>query len=384
MKNKVLYTINKSELDKLIGILQRDGYRVVGPTVRDGAITYEEIESVRQLPIGWTDSQSPGRYRLNRRNDDHLFGYVVGPHSLKKFFFPPKQRLFGIKRDGESGYIFEARQPDPPRYAFLGVRACDLAAVGVQDRVFKQTMAEPYYAKARDDALFIAVNCTEPGGTCFCGSMGTGPRCSEGFDLALTELRTTFTVEVGTTKGRQLIEALEHETTDANTSHLVDLLMDNAAEHMGRTLDTEDLPDILLKNLSHDHWNEVAKRCMSCSNCTFACPTCFCSNVEDSTDLSGNHAERWRTWGSCFTLEFSYHTGGYSRSTPAARYRQWLTHNLANWHEQFGTSGCVGCGRCITWCPVGIDITKEATTIANDVKRSRANQEAKRLEEVGS
>ncbi len=384
MKNRVLYTIDKRELDKLIGILVRDGFKVVGPTIRDGAITYEEIESTRQLPVGWTDEQEAGKYRLKRRDDDNLFGYVVGPHSLKKFLFPPKQRLFGIKKSGEDGFVFEARQPEPPRYAFLGVRACDLAAVDVQDRVFKQAMSDPYYAKARNEAIFIAVNCPEPGGTCFCASMGTGPRCSTGFDIALTELKTTFTAEVGSTRGQELIEALEHETTDANTSHLVDLMMDIASEHMGRSLDTNDLPSILLENLQHHHWSDVAKRCMSCANCTFACPTCFCSNIEDQTDLTGEHAERWRTWGSCFTLEFSYHTGGYSRSSPAARYRQWLTHKLASWHEQFGVSGCVGCGRCITWCPVGIDITKEATVIADDYRQSRSRQESASLEEVGS
>ncbi len=384
MRNSVLYTIEKGELDKLIGILHRDGYTVVGPTVRDGAIGYEAIESVQQLPIGWTDEQAPGHYRLKRRDDDLYFGHVVGPQSIKKFFFPPKQRLFGIRREGENDYVFEATQPEPPRYAFVGVRACDLAAVRVQDRVFNDVMPDPYYAKARSQAVFIGVNCAEPGGTCFCTSMDTGPRCTQGFDIALTELKSTFTVEVGSDKGRKLLEALEHKTTDANTKHLVDLMMQSAAEHMGRSLNTDGLPEMLLNNLQHPHWDEVAKRCMDCANCTLSCPTCFCSNVEDKTDLTGDHAERWRTWGSCFTLEFSYHTGGYNRSSTAARYRQWLTHKLASWHEQFGTSGCVGCGRCITWCPVGIDITKEANAITDDVKRFRAEQERQRAEEVGS
>jgi ferredoxin len=140
-------------------------------------------------------------------------------------------------------------------------------------------------------------------------------------------------------------------------------MMRNAAEHMGRRLDTAQLPEILLRNQTHPRWDDIADRCLACANCTLACPTCFCSNVEDTSDLTGDHAERWRTWGSCFTLEFSYHTGGYVRSSTRARYRQWMTHKLAGWHEQFGTSGCVGCGRCITWCPVGIDITEEARTL---------------------
>jgi len=93
------------------------------------------------------------------------------------------------------------------------------------------------------------------------------------------------------------------------------------------------------------------------------CPTCFCSTVEDTTDLSGLHAERWRKWDSCFTLDFTYIHGGSIRREGASRYRQWITHKLAHWHDQFGSSGCTGCGRCITWCPVGIDITEEARAI---------------------
>ena len=157
-----------------------------------------------------------------------------------------------------------------------------------------------------------------------------------------------------------MLDRLDHRAADANTRHLVDLTLTNAARHMGRTLDTRGLPQILLNNLEHPHWDKIAQRCQACANCTLVCPTCFCSNVEDTTDLTGDHAERWRTWGSCFTLEFSYHVGGWGRSSIRSRYRQWMTHKLAGWHEQFGTSGCVGCGRCITWCPVGIDLTAEA------------------------
>jgi ferredoxin len=136
-----------------------------------------------------------------------------------------------------------------------------------------------------------------------------------------------------------------------------------AAATITRTLDTAGIRDLLYQNFEHTRWDDVAARCLSCGNCTLACPTCFCSTVEDSSDVAGQRAERWRRWDSCFVQSFSYIHGGSVRMSPRSRYRQWLTHKLASWIDQFGTSGCVGCGRCITWCPVGIDITEEVAAI---------------------
>jgi Fe-S-cluster-containing hydrogenase component 2 len=132
---------------------------------------------------------------------------------------------------------------------------------------------------------------------------------------------------------------------------------------MGRKIDTVGIKELLYSNYEHPRWDQVAARCLSCANCTMVCPTCFCTTVEDVTDLSGEHAERWRKWDSCFTANFSYIHGGNIRATVKSRYRQWMTHKLATWIDQFGESGCVGCGRCITWCPVAIDLTEEVRAI---------------------
>ncbi|MHC4695479.1 MAG: 4Fe-4S dicluster domain-containing protein [Planctomycetota bacterium] len=376
-----MYTIKKDQLDVLIKLLRDEGYDVVGPTVRDHAIVYDRLEAVGDLPRGWTQSSDPGRYRLVQREDDYVFGYVVGPHSWKKYVFPPYVRLFSLRK-GESDFALVADEPRPPQYAFLGVRSCEIAALNINDRVFSADMPDPYYTAVRSRAFVVAVNCSEPAGTCFCTSMGTGPRCHEGFDLALTELSKSFAVEVGTDNGRKFLEKLKYAHADENAQHLAELMMTSASEHMGRALDTTDLPEILLSNTEHSHWEDVAQRCLACASCTLVCPTCFCSSIEDRTDLTGEHARRYRRWASCFSLEFSYQTGGWSRSSVKGRYRQWLTHKLAGWHEQFGTSGCVGCGRCITWCPVGIDITAEASAIADDVRQSRQRKTALATAEV--
>jgi ferredoxin len=219
----------------------------------------------------------------------------------------------------------------------------------------------------------VAVNCSKAGGTCFCVSMNTGPRATSGFDLALTELLDDgghrFLVEVGSERGAALLEELPSRPAADGDEQAADEVIERTASQMGRSLDTTDIRDLLYRNREHPRWDEVADRCLTCGNCTMVCPTCFCSSVEDVTDLAGEEATRVREWESCFTLEHSYVHGGSVRSSNKGRYRQWMTHKLASWIDQFGTSGCIGCGRCITWCPVAIDITEEAAAIrASDLE----------------
>ena len=355
-------------LSQLLAALSGDGYRLIGPTVRDGAIVHAEIDGLESLPRGWTAVQEPGRYRLERRADDALFGYSVGPQSWKQLFFVPRLRLFKLQKT-KDGFQVETEPRAPSRLALIGARSCDLHAIEVQDRTFlKGRFADPDYAARREDVFVVAVNCTQAGGTCFCASMKTGPRATFGFDLALTELEGTphrFVVEVGTQEGEALLQRLQaapRAATPDETS-LADARVEQTARSMGRALDTTGIKELLYRNQEHPRWDQVADRCLACTNCTLACPTCFCGSVEDVSDLDGNTAERWRRWDSCFTLDHSYLHGGSVRGSVKSRYRQWLTHKVASWLDQFGTSGCVGCGRCITWCPVGIDITEELHAI---------------------
>jgi len=359
------------DFQSLLDALSALGYTVVGPTVRDGAIVYDRVATVADLPQGWTDEQAPGVYRLKPRPDAALFGYVVGPHSWKKFVFPPHLRLWQARREGSFGFQVIPEPADPTRYAFLGVRACEVAAMAVQDKVFMPV--DPVYAARRQGAFIVAVQCGQAGATCFCASMRTGPRSRTGFDLALTEVleggRHEFVVEVGSARGAEVLDRLPcHDATPEDKSQ-IDQAEARATSQMGRSLDLEGLRDLLLRNYENPRWDQVAARCLSCANCTLVCPTCFCSTVEDVTDLTGEHAERWRRWDSCFTVEFSHIHGGSVRSSVRSRYRQWLTHKLATWIDQFGTSGCVGCGRCITWCPVGIDITEEIQAIRESERK---------------
>jgi sulfhydrogenase subunit beta (sulfur reductase) len=369
------------ELDRLLELLRADGYRTLGPVVRHGAIVFDDVATSADLPTGVGALQGPGHYRLTQRADEARFGFATGPSSLKPLVFPPKLELVRLRRKDEpsGGRGFEAlpqAEQSAPRVAVLGARACDLAALGVQDRVFLGgDVRDPSYEARRAELLLISVQCTEPGGTCFCVSMGTGPTARAGFDLALTELPATaelphrFVVEVGSPRGAALVLRLGLGAAADGDVELAATLHEEAKGKMGRSLDAEAAPSLLRASLEHPHWDEVASRCLSCASCTLACPTCFCADVRDVTTLSGD-AERHRVWDSCFTMEHAYVHGGTVRPSTAARYRQWLTHKLDTWIEQFGTSGCVGCGRCITWCPAGIDLTAELAALAAPAARA--------------
>jgi len=373
--------VGRDGLDALIAALRGDGYAVIGPRVRDGAVVHEPVESTADLPVGVTDEQDAGRYRLTTGPEETLFGYSVGPHGWKRALYPPRQTLWTAARDGEGGFTVETPDEPPPRQALFGVRPCELNALRIHDRVFgverhdagrgAQPFTDQGYAARRAEAFVVAVNCGRAGGTCFCVSMGGGPRAERGYDLAVTEISRNgwhdFLVEAGSGRGAAILAALPGRRAEVYDVQAAQAVTDAARDQMGRAM-VPGAAELLAANLEHPRWQEVAARCLSCANCTMVCPTCFCSTMEDLTDLPGERTERVRRWDSCFTLDFSYIHGGSIRQSTASRYRQWITHKLSSWHEQFGTSGCVGCGRCITWCPVGIDITEEARAIHDSAR----------------
>jgi len=360
--------LEASAFSRLIEALVRRGYNVVGPVRRDGAIVYSEIESAADLPAGWSDEQDAGRYRLKERGDGAIFGFALGPQSWKKYFHPADVLLWSAER--ENGGFRILNPPAAPRrpFALLGVRACELAALRIQDRVLLgNPHTDPIYQARRDGAFVVAVQCTGAAATCFCASMGTGPRVESGFDLVLTELlaggRHRFLVETGSQRGTEVLSELACAPATGEDRETAQKAVEEAAHRQVRNIDTTDIRDLLYQSFDHPEWDRVAERCLACANCTMVCPTCFCTTVEDLTDITGDHAERRRRWDSCFTLSFSYIHGGSVRASGKSRYRQWMTHKLASWIDQFGSSGCVGCGRCITWCPAGIDIAQEAAAI---------------------
>jgi NAD(P)H-flavin reductase/formate hydrogenlyase subunit 6/NADH:ubiquinone oxidoreductase subunit I len=358
--------LRRDALEDLIAALHDDGRTVIGPTIAEGAIIYDEIRTADDLPIGWRDEQAPGSYRLAETGDQRAFGFSVGPTSWKRYTFPSRVPI-GAAREDEDGLSFQPVAMDPPSLAFFGVRGCELAALRIHDRVLADgPVADPDYVARRSAALVIAVECSVAGATCFCTSMGTGPEVArDAADLILTELDDGFVVRAGSDAGRALAERLPLEPAGTERRERARASVARVRAAIGDPVAIDGLRDRLLARLESPRWEEVAERCLACANCTMVCPTCFCTSVSQRSDLERGDSVAERSWDSCFSGDFAKVAGGNFRSRRQDRYRQWLTHKFATWVDQFGTFGCVGCGRCITWCPVGIDVREELAAIAS-------------------
>ena len=360
--------LSKPDLQKLFDSLRKLGYETLGPHIEDGAIAYGPIQTIEDLPRGYTSQQEAGRYQVVYTGHGRDFDITPGAQSWKQYLFPPRSTLFSVDKSDGAWHIKEEAQPITS-YAFVGVRPCELAAILIQDRVFlRDEWSDPIYRARRQSSFILAVNCLHPCGTCFCASMGTGPKAETGYDLNLTELDDVYLVSVGSEAGKMVMTGLSVHPASAFLLQTANKGFEDAKKRMARTLpNVEEIPDLLLSNLEHPQWDNVAKRCLSCANCTQVCPTCFCWEMTDQPSLAGDHSVRARTWDSCFNPDYSYIVGGNSRPNTRSRYRQWLTHKMASWKHQFDVLGCVGCGRCITWCPAGIDLTEEIAAIRKEI-----------------
>jgi len=373
MNKEKIYRLAPQDLNRIFEQFKTGGYKIVGPTIRDNAIVYDEIQDVKDLPVGLTDEQKPGSYRLKRRGDNALFGYVVGPQSWKKFLFPPLLTIWEAKR---SNGKFELIEPnfEGQKFVFVGVRACEISAILIQDKIFGGGQyKDPNYLKIRENVFLIAVNCNEPGDNCFCLSTGTGPRVLTGYDIVLTEVVSDeehyLLARAGTEEGKEMLEMLGFAEATKEEIEKADKVSSDAIKKFKKEVDLEGIVELLQSNYENPLWDKVSEKCLTCANCTMVCPTCFCNTIEDVTDLSGQNAKRIRRWDSCFTLEFSYIHGGSLRYSTMSRYRQWMVHKLSTWKNQFGMLGCVGCGRCITWCPVGIDIVENVKIFKRELSK---------------
>jgi len=364
---KVKRTLNVAEFERLLINIQKER-KLIGPKLKDGAIIYDELESPEQMPRGLVDRQSPGQYYLENRQDQALFGYAVGPTSWKRFLDPPEQLLLSAKKTGNDFKIVPTEHKIVPQ-AFIGVRSCEMAALKIQDKVFSSGRTQNrYYQEAREKTLIVAVNCHYAADSCFCTSFKHGPHVQAGFDLLVTEYVSSLghylLVESGSKEGKKLLKWFLPTGNESALDKKKKMQKEIVVNNITRRLDSEKLRKNFSTKLDSPLWESVAKECLSCANCTLSCPTCFCSTVSDKSDLTGEISERWKTWDSCFTSDFSYIHGGSVRDDRWSRYRQWFSHKLVTWHDQFDESGCVGCGRCITWCPVGIDITQVAQELS--------------------
>ncbi len=359
-------------IDQLVRALVDAGHRVVGPVVRDGVIAYDDVTDGDDLPTGWTVTQEPGRWRLDRSGGTTRFRWTPGADSWKQFVYPAHQEVLRIRRvDG----TWVTSRPDAPErpLAIIAARDCELRALDVLDHVLLDAdHPDPRYAARRRDVFVVAVTCGVPSATCWCTSMGGGPRPDEGYDIRLTELDDIdghrLLAEAGTDRGAEILATVPGRRPTARDHSAADRTVEHALGRLPVRVPGPDLPVLLETTVNSSHWDEVAQRCLSCGNCTMVCPTCFCSTFTDTTALTpdgsaSSETVREQHWASCFQFDHSHLAGQPVRATVSSRYRQWLMHKLQTWPGQFGELGCVGCGRCTTWCPAGIDLVEETTVL---------------------
>jgi len=360
--------IEKSVLDDLLKRLKENGYQIVGPRVKNETLVYEKIDELNDLPHGYITEQEAGYFRLHEAGHSRYFDFIPGAQSWKQFLFPPRVDLFKLQKTNNH-WEKASEENQTVKYAFIGVRACELNAILIQDKAFmREDFTDPIYRSRRERVFILSVDCLHPAETCFCASMNTGPRVKDSFDLNLTELDDVFLVKVGSEIGRNILNGLPFELASSFMVSSAERGLENAAQQMKRELNTDGLPEFIMANLDHPQWQEIGQRCLSCANCTQVCPTCFCWDVTDQVTLNNNETRRERVWDSCFNPGFSYQAGGNTRPSIQSRYRQWLSHKLGSWPQQYGTLGCVGCGRCITWCPAKIDLTKEISIMREEAR----------------
>ena len=370
METSSFYFLPQNHLQHLIDTLIQAGYQCIGPQVRDGAIIYDALLQAEQLPWGMRDFQSPGSYRLEKIPEQEAFSWANGPQAIKPILFKPRETLWKVQRSASGKLEFVPTVSEEEPIAIFGARACDLAAMVIQDKVFIHDQHPDVRYKQRRESLFIiAVNCTYSSENCFCVSAGTGPEVTHSYDILMTELFDGFIISANTERGLSILQSLSLSPASSLQLNQTKERVKAAANMQTKRIpldNTRGLRDLLFNNLEHPQWENVAERCLSCGNCTSVCPTCFCHSEDDKPALDGSHAEHEREWDSCFSAEHSYLNGTEVRDDTRKRYRQWLTHKVGSWFDQFDTSGCVGCGRCITWCPVGIDITEELAVISGE------------------
>lgn len=356
----------RADLGQLFDVLRDAGYRVVGPRIDQGAITFQDVEAVDDLPVGVTNDNAPGRVRLQEIDSARHFSWSNGAQTIKPLVYAPRESLWQVKKT-EQGIQFVPTVPTLKPVAVFGARACDLAALSITDKHFLgNTYHDAYYAARRDSLFLIAVNCTHPASTCFCASTGDGPEVKAGADLVLDELDEGYLVQAGSERGTALLAKLPLTAAAATQQQVAVQQREACVQGQVRTMPSQPALQGLMQRLEAPGWERIAEACLACGNCTAACPTCFCHRETEQPALDGSHSQHSREWDSCFNMDHSYIVGEVVRPDIARRYRQWMTHKLATWVEQYGRTGCVGCGRCTAWCPAGIDFVQEAQAMLNE------------------
>ena len=325
-------------LQKLLDFFVKRGFTVYGPVIKGKSWVFSEIHSISEVDLNYIRS-------------------ILPP---KKLLLPPKSSIFSFKLD-DSFEVFESC--DFKNVVLFGVHPCDLKAIERLDAFFSLYPEDVCYKARRQGLFIVGLTCNVVDEHCFCSSLGIDPEASTGFDILITQIGESFLVESGSLKGLNILRELnfpeaKSEHLEAKMRHIEDL-----KSRFTKKADFKELDKIAKSKLDHKVWLETAEKCLSCGNCSMVCPVCYCFDVYDSLDLTLKEGARVMELDSCQLLEYAeVALGGNFRRDRYQRLRHWMLC-------KFGAAGgstytsCVGCGRCLVYCPTSIDLTEVARVL---------------------
>ena len=323
------------------------GKEVLVPVDTDGKVGFEPISKVKdaQVLLKYANSHRPPKGLVFPQNEVFL------KYETSKAPTGTKGKL----------KVKEVR-PQMAETVLFGIRPCDARALAILDKVFSAPNTDVYYWDRRTKVALVGMACTEPAVNCFCTSVGGDPAGTEGLDVRLTEVWGGYYVEALTKKGVELLSSPEIEAVKdgqrekAETVHK-EAHKEFARSHKGSVIEPKEMAQLLTGKFDDPYWDEVARKCIGCGACTYLCPTCHCFDISD--EGSPTKGRRVRTWDTCQFADFTLHTSGHNpRPLKKSRIRQRVFHKFKYMPENLGTIGCVGCGRCISMCPMNMDIFK--------------------------
>lgn len=356
--------IEKNQLNEIFEILKRE-YKIVAPVLKDNVIQLSYVENIEELPFGYEEIEEKNFYRVEKSDENYLFTYVRPSIPYKRYLNPPEFTFLKVYK--ENGKLRFEEYKRIEKLAFFDIRSCDLKGISILDDVFlyKNDFPDSFYKEIRENLFIVAVSCIKPSNVCFCASIGISPKPKENFDILITELEDKLLIETKTEKGKDVVKKLKYKMATEEEIKKAEEIEKICIDKMKRKMDINGFSEILYKNIESSIWEEIGKRCLACTSCTQLCPTCFCFDIIERNDIEKGISERVRIYDSCFNPSFATVHKFNIRESIASRYRQWYMHKFAYWKDQFNQIGCVGCGRCITWCPAYIDVTEEEKIIRN-------------------
>ncbi len=323
------YKFAKDKLAEVIGALE--GYQVFAPMAVDDVVRFKPVEDPAEVSLDFHNSNVPP----------------------KELMFPQTETLFKY-RVGSTDIEPEVPEESAKRLVF-GIRPCDAMAYTIVDHLYSWDFPDPYYQKRRESTVLFGLACAEPMSSCFCPSLGGGPASEKGLDALMFDLGDTFYVKTITDSGEEAAKAMGLEAASETEVKAAQAQEAEALAGIKRSIDTEGIPEKLPALYDHPFWEQFSDRCLSCGICTFLCPTCHCFDIQD--EVEAFDGRRARMWDTCMFAEYTAHTSGHNpRPTRKERTRNRISHKYSYFPEKFDVIACVGCGRCIYFCPVNIDI----------------------------